>query len=84
LPWGIGAAIGALGLSVFFAEFQIWFLILSVALLLVGLFQLLRKPGSCRRRSRTEIVWLSIATVVVIAIVLFPQWVAGLFIGHLP
>lgn len=84
LPLGIGAALGALGLSVFFARFQIWFLILSVALLFLGLFQVLRKGGSCRRRSRAEITLLSIAAVVVIAIVLFPQWVAGLIVGHLP
>lgn len=84
LPLGIGAALGALGLSVFFARFQIWFLILSVALLFLGLFQVLRKGRSCRRRSRAEITLLSIAAVVVIAIVLFPQWVAGLIVGHLP
>jgi len=80
LPWGIGAALGALGLSVFFAEFQIWFLILAVVLLFLGFFQLLRKGASCERRSRTQIVLLSIAAVVVIAVVLFPQWIAGLLI----
>jgi hypothetical protein len=84
LPWGIGAALGALGLSVFFARFHIWFLILSVALLFLGLFQMLRKRRSCQRNSRTEIVLLSVAALVVIAIVLFPEWVAGLLVGHLP
>jgi predicted branched-subunit amino acid permease len=84
LPWGIGAALGAaLGLSVFFGRFQVWFLILSVALLLLGLFQVLRRR-SCQRRSRTEVALLSIAAAVVVAIVLFPQWVAGLLVGHLP
>lgn len=84
LPWGIGAALGTLGLSVVLARFQVWFLALSVALLLFGLFQILRKRSGCERRSRSEIVLLSIAAVVVIAIVLFPQWVAGLLVGHLP
>lgn len=84
LPWGIGAALGALGLSVFFVRFQIWFIVLSVLLLLFGLFQVLRKGPNCRRRSRVEITLLGIAAVVVIGVVLFPQWVAGLLVGHLP
>jgi high-affinity Fe2+/Pb2+ permease len=84
LPWGVGAALGALGLSVFFARFQTWFLILSVMLLFLGFFQLLRKGGSCQRRSKTQIALLSIAAVVVLAIVLFPQWIAGMLVGHLP
>lgn len=50
LPWGIGAAMGTLGLSVVFSRFQIWLLLLSVALLFVGLFQILRR-GKCERRS---------------------------------
>ena len=84
LPWGIGAALGTLGLSVVFARFQVWFFVLSVVLLFVGLYQVLRKGPGCQRRSRTEIALLSIAAVTVIAIVLFPQWVAGLLVGHLP
>lgn len=84
LPWGIGAALGALGLSVIFAEFQIWFLALSVVLLFVGLFQLLRKKPRCGRHNPFEIALWAIAAVVVFAVVLFPQWVAGLLVGHLP
>lgn len=84
LPWGVGAAIGALGLSVFFVRFQIWFMVLSVLLLLLGLFQILRHEKSCRRRSRIEMALLGIAAVVVTAVVLFPQWVASLLVGHLP
>lgn len=83
LPLGIGAALGALGLSVVFARFQVWFLILAVALLIFGLVEILRKGPHCRRRSRTEIALWSIAAVVVIGVVLFPQLVAGLM-GHLP
>lgn len=84
LPWGIGAALGAVGLGVLFAKFQVWFLALSVLLLLFGLFQVLRKAPSCTKRSRVEIAFLSIAVVVVIAVVFFPQWVAGLLAAHLP
>ena len=84
LPWGIGAALGALGLSVVFARVQVWFLILSAALLFLGLFQVLRKRPGCQRRSRAEIAWLSIAAVLVALIVLFPQWIAALLVGRLP
>jgi hypothetical protein len=84
LPWGIGAALGTLGLSIFFAKFQMWFLVLSLVLLCLGLFQVMRTGRSCsRRRSRAEIALLSFAAGIVIAIVLFPEWVAGLFVGHL-
>ena len=33
LPWGIGAALGALGLSVFLARFQLELIVLAVVLL---------------------------------------------------
>lgn len=84
LPWGIGAAIGTLGLSVFFARFQLWFIVLSVVLLCLGLFQVMRTGRTCsRQRSRVEIALLSIAGGIVIAVIFFPEWVAGLFVGHL-
>lgn len=78
LPWGIGAALGALGLSAVFARFQIWFLILSVALLLVGLVQAMRKRPNCSRRSGLQIALWSIAAAIVAIIALFPQWVSAL------
>lgn len=84
LPWGIGAALGAVGLSVVFAKFQVWFLALSILLLLFGLFQVLRKGPSCTKRSRVEITLLCIAAAVVLAVVFFPQWVAGLLVERLP
>jgi threonine/homoserine efflux transporter RhtA len=55
LPWGIGAALGALGLSVFVARFQVELIVLSIVLLGVGLIQILRRGRSCRRHSRVEI-----------------------------
>jgi hypothetical protein len=83
LPWGLAAAAGALGLSAFFTRFQAEFLILALVLLAVGLIQILRRGRSCRRRSRTEIALWAIAAVIVLAIVLFPQWVASL-LAHQP
>lgn len=84
LPWGIGAALGTLGLSVFFARFRTTFVVLSIVLLGVGLFQLLRAGRRCGRRSWFGIVSMSIAAVAVLAIILFPEWVASLISGHLP
>ncbi len=84
LPWGIGAALGTLGLSVFIARFQAELIVLSVALLGLGLIQILRRGRSCRRRSPVEIAIWGIAAVVVLAIVLFPQWVASLLAAHYP
>lgn len=84
LPWGIGAALGALGLSVFVARFQVLFIALSVVLLGIGIFQILRLRRSCRRSSRVEITLWWIAALIVLAVVLFPQWVAGLLAAHHP
>ncbi len=83
LPWGIGAALGALGLSVFLARFQAEFILFSIVLLGVGLIQMLRRRRSCRRRSRVEIALWGFAAVIVLAVVLFPEWVASLLSAHL-
>lgn len=80
LPWGLAAALGALGLSAFFTRFQAEFLLLALALLAVGLIQILRRGRSCRRCSRLEIALWTIAATIVLAIVLFPQWVASLLV----
>lgn len=84
LPWGIGAALGALGLSVFLARFQAGFIVLSIVLLGVGLIQILRRGRSCTRRSRAEIAIWGIGVAIVLAVVLFPEWVASLLAGHHP
>jgi hypothetical protein len=82
LPWGIGAALGALGLSVFVARFQTEFIILSILLLGIGVVQIVRLRRSCRRRSRIEIALWGIAAAVVVAVFLFPEWVASLLASH--
>jgi hypothetical protein len=84
LPWGIGAALGSFGLSMFFARHHAWFLSLSIVLLCLGILQVELSKRSCQRRSRTEIAILSIAAAIVFAIAVFPQWVAGLLVGQLP
>jgi hypothetical protein len=80
LPWGLAAAAGALGMSAFFTRFQAEFLILALVLLAVGLVQILRRGRSCRRRSRIEIALWTMAAAIVLAVVLFPQWVASLLV----
>lgn len=82
LPWGLAAAMGALGLSAFFTRFQAEFLVLAVVLLAVGLVQILRRGRSCQRRNRIEIALWAIAAAIVLAVVLFPQWVASLLVGQ--
>lgn len=83
LPWGIAAGLGALGLSAFFARYQPEFLLIPLVLLGVGLVQVLRRGRTCRRRSRIEIALWGIAAAMVLAVILFPQWVAG-FLVSLP
>lgn len=80
LPWGLAAAVGALGLSAFFTRFEAEFLVLALVLLAVGLVQILRRGRSCRRSSRIEIALWAIAAAIVLAVVLFPQWVASLLV----
>ena len=77
LPWGIGAALGALGLSVVVARFQMWFLALAIVLLVLGLVQVLRKEPRCERPNKLGIALWSIAAIVVVVIALLPQWVAA-------
>lgn len=84
LPWGIGAALGALGLSVFLARFQLELTVLAVVLLGVGLVQMLRLRRTCRRSSRVEMALWWIAAAVVLAVVLFPEWIAALLASHHP
>lgn len=82
LPWGLAAAVGALGLSTLFTRLQPEFLVFAIVLLAVGLVQVLRRERSCRRRSRIEIALWAIAAAIVLAVVLFPQWVASFLARH--
>ena len=84
LPWGIGAALGALGLSVLLARFQVELIAFAVVLLGVGLIQMVRLRRSCRRSSRVEIALWWFSAAVVVAVVLFPEWVAALLAAHHP
>jgi len=80
LPLGIPAAIGLAWLAAVFSTLRPWLIGLSVALLAAGLFQLYRRRA-CRRLSASGVVIFGLATVVVLALALFPQSVAGILAG---
>lgn len=77
LPLGIAGAIGAAGLGFISGPLRPWMIGLSIVLLGVGAWQMYYRP-SCERRSRTSLVILCSAAVIVGALVLFPQAIAGL------
>ncbi len=79
LPLGIPAALGLIGLSTVMPSLQPWLLAISVVLLGLGFITLFRRGRTCQRRSRFSLVLLITATVIVVAVVLFPQVIADLF-----
>ena len=84
LPLGILAAAGAASLSAVLAPLRWWLIGLSVVLLAFGMWQLYGGKQVCRRRSRASqaIFWLS--ALMVLALALFPQAVAGFLADRLP
>lgn len=78
LPLGIAGAVGALGLSVALAALRPWLIGLAVILLGFSFWQLARGNRTCRRRSPLSLVLLGLSAVIVVAVILFPQTIAGL------
>jgi len=77
LPLPFIGALGAAGASVFLAAARPWLLVLSIALLGAGAFQVVRGV-KCRVHQKTApLVLLGIAVVVVIVTAFFPQLLAG-------
>jgi len=83
LPLGIAGAVGALGLSVALESLRPWLIGLAIVLLGVSLAQLYQGHKSCRRRSRLSLVLVGLSAAIVVAVVVFPQALAGL-IAALP
>lgn len=77
LPFAFPAALGLAGLGVVFSAVRPWLAAASLALLGVGLVQLLRRRA-CGRRSPASLALFGIAALVVLGFLLFPQWIAGL------
>jgi hypothetical protein len=77
LPLPFLGAAGVAGASVFLAGARPWLLGLSVILLAAGFFQIYRGRRCRARQSKTAIVCLGLATIVVVLLVLFPQVIAS-------
>ena len=83
LPFGITAAFGLAGLSMFASAYQVWLIAASVVLLIIGIVQLVWRPV-CQRRSRISIGLLVVAAVSVVAVTLFPESIAGFLADRVP
>jgi hypothetical protein len=76
LPLPFLGAAGIAGASVFLASARPWLLALSVILLGFGFFQVYRGMRCRARQSKVAIAMLSLATIVVVLLLLFPQAIA--------
>jgi len=76
LPLPFLGAAGVAGASVFLAGARPWLLGFSIVLLAAGFFQVYRGMRCRARQSKTAIVLLSLATIVVVLLLLFPQVIA--------
>jgi hypothetical protein len=77
LPLPFLGAAGIAGASVFLAGARPWLLGLSIILLGLGFFQVYRGMRCRARQSKTAIALLTLATVVVVLLLLFPQVIAS-------
>ena len=77
LPLGFAAAAGFAGVGVVLEPLRPWLMGVSAALLLFGMWQIYRRPKACRPRSRASLVVFWTSAVVVLALIVAPQWVAG-------
>jgi hypothetical protein len=77
LPLPFLGAAGIAGASVFLAGARPWLLGLSIMLLGLGFFQVYRGMRCRARQSKIAIALLSLATIVVVLLLLFPQAIAS-------
>ena len=83
LPLGFAGALGAAGTSAFLQRFRPWFLALSIVLLGIGFWQQRRARLCAVKRSYLSAVLLWTAVVLVVAMIVFPQEIAGFIADHL-
>src|SRR5258708_2471099 len=83
LPLGFAGALGAAGASAFLQRFRPWLLALSIVLLGIGFWQQRRAKLCSVKRSNLSAVLLWTAVVFVIALIVFPQEIAGFLSDHL-
>ena len=79
LPSGIALAAGAAGLGAVIEPVRPWLMALSIALLVLGFLQLYRSNRACQRRSPVSIALFLISAIVVLGVLVFPQFTAELF-----
>jgi hypothetical protein len=77
LPLPFLGAAGIAGASVFLASARPWLLALSIILLGLGFFQVYRGMRCRVRQSKIAITLLSLAAIIVILLLLFPQAIAS-------
>jgi len=78
LPLGIAGAVGALGLSVALASLRPWLIGIAVVLLGLGGWQMYRGQKACRRKSPLSLIVFGLSSAIVVAVIVFPQEIAGL------
>ncbi|HEV1994450.1 MAG TPA: hypothetical protein VGR03_08970 [Candidatus Acidoferrum sp.] len=82
LPLGFAGALGAVGASAFLQRFRPWLLAFSVVLLGIGFWQQRRARLCAVKRSYLSAVLLWTAVVLVVAMIVFPQEIAGFIADH--
>jgi hypothetical protein len=83
VPIGLVSAFSILTLSSMFAPLQRWFLPAATVLLAVAAVQLWRGQRACRTRGRQfSLIVFCLSATIVVAVLLFPQFVAGLFADY--
>jgi hypothetical protein len=83
LPLGFAGALGAAGASAFLQRFRPWLLAVSIVLLGIGFWQQRRARLCAVKRSYLSAVLLWTAVVLVVAMIVFPQEIAGFIADHL-
>jgi hypothetical protein len=83
LPLGFAGALGAAGASAFVEKFRPWLLALSIVLLGIGFWQQRRARLCSVKRNYLSAVLLWTGVVLVVAMIVFPQEIAGLIADHL-
>ena len=78
VPTSFAAAIATTSAGMFVADHQGWFLAASVLLIAIGVFQLRRATVCSTATKRTSAMVLALSAVIVIAVIFFPQVLAGL------
>lgn len=78
VPTSFAAAIATTSAGVFVADHQGWFLGASIVLIALGVVQLRRATACSTGRKRWSAIVLAVSAGIVMAVIFFPQVLAGL------